>query len=106
MATKPATLERCRAAYQILTILLDREPSQREVARCAPATTGTVSTIWDEIISDEVDEPQQAQVPAQRRCLACLRMFNSRSAGNRICQRCRGLDSWQAGVTEYQSLQF
>jgi hypothetical protein len=107
MAVKPATIARCRAAYQVLLVMLDRVPSQREVAKCAPATTTTVSAVWEEIIADPADLYQPRQVPATRKCLSCERPFSSHSAGHRICQRCRGLDVWQSCVAEYStSLQF
>jgi hypothetical protein len=106
MATKPQTIARCRAAYQVLSAMLDREPSQREVAKCAPATTTTVSAIWDEITADPADLYQPRHVQAQRRCLVCKTTFQSKWVGHRICQRCRGLDVWQAGINDYSALQY
>jgi hypothetical protein len=46
-------------------------------------------------------EPLPVHVAKTRRCLACHKDFPSHSAANRICTRCRRLDTWQAGITEY-----
>jgi hypothetical protein len=43
------------------------------------------------------------RVAAMRRCLACNRLFPSRSAGNRICCCCQRSRSWREGVTKYTS---
>jgi hypothetical protein len=33
-----------------------------------------------------------------RRCLSCDRQFNSHGPGNRICLKCKNLDTWNSGV--------
>jgi hypothetical protein len=104
MATKPETLARCRDAFDILSILLDRTPTQREVCRAAPASSSTVAALWDDLTVDDIDDdPRPPQVAATRSCLGCRRSFDSRSAGHRVCQRCKGLDSWQSGVMDFSA---
>jgi hypothetical protein len=100
MTIKSETLARCRVAFEVLNILLDRIPTQREVARAAPATSVTVSTLWHEITSDPEDLYQSRAVPAARKCLICGHKFPSYGAGNRICQRCKGLNIWQTGIVD------
>ncbi len=34
-----------------------------------------------------------------RLCLMCREAFKSRWAGERVCQRCKGRDSWREGTT-------
>lgn len=48
-------------------------------------------------------EPLPVQVAAPRRCLSCSQTFASFGAGNRICPRCRRLDSWKNSVPEYSA---
>lgn len=104
MAMRQETLQRCRDAYDVLFVLLDRAPTQREVSRAAPASSATVSAVWDDLAAtDDDDDPRPPQVAAIRSCLGCRRAFDSRSAGHRICQRCRGLDSWQSGAIDYST---
>lgn len=37
-------------------------------------------------------------VPRARRCLRCETAFRSEGFGERICRRCKGLNSWRNGV--------
>lgn len=104
MAPKPETIARVRNTYGVLGILLDRVPTQKEVCKAAPATRATVSTVWEEIACDEAPAPRQQE--AQRKCLSCGRMFLSDSVGNRICGRCKSLDSWRSSVSDYCTLQY
>lgn len=100
---KQSTIERCRIAFDILTIMLDRQPSQREVSRAAPASNATVSAVWDDI-SGEV-EPPPIHVQTTRRCLVCQNPFVSKWVGSRVCPRCKGLDAWKDGAHEYSSIE-
>ena len=101
MAIKLETVERCRAAFDVISILLDREPSQREVSKAAGASSSTVSSVWDELTADGTDDGRPVQVAATRSCLCCRKPFPSRSAGHRICPRCKALEAWQAGVADF-----
>jgi hypothetical protein len=98
---KQETLDRCRNAFDVLTIMLDREPTQREVSRVAGASSATVSSVWDELTVDDTDDGRPLQVAATRSCLCCRKPFPSRSVGHRICPRCKGLEAWQAGVADF-----
>ena len=107
MAMKPETILRVRTAFEVLEILLDRTPTQKEVARAAPATSATVSALWLDLTCDEEDDdPRPVQVAARRPCLGCRRPFPSLSAGHRVCPRCRGLDAWRDGIIEYVAASF
>jgi hypothetical protein len=107
MAIKPQTLDRCRNAFDILTILLDRTPSQREVSRAVPASLATVSAVWDDLTADDTDDdPRPPQIATTRVCLGCRTPFSSRSAGNRICSRCRSRDTWRDATIEYSVMHF
>lgn len=98
---KQATIDRIQNAFDVLSIILDRTPSQREVAKAAPASSATISAVWDEI-SGEV-EPRPVYVQVARRCLVCQNTFQSKWVGNRICPKCQGLDAWKDGVKEYSA---
>ena len=102
MTMKPETLERCRSAFDVLSVMLDRQPSQREVSKVAPATSATVAAVWEDLIADDTDDDRcMQQVSATRRCLVCQKPFPSKWVGHRICPRCRMSDAWREGITEY-----
>lgn len=80
-----------------------------EVARVAGSKPDTVRTVWDEIVdADDHDDdldPLPPQVVAQRRCLGCEKMFQSKGVGHR-CPRCRDRDVWRSGIAEYSASYF
>jgi hypothetical protein len=97
---KAETLDRCRLAFDVLSILLERTPSQREVSRVAPASLSSVADAWPDLTAAPEDMPAQVQVQAARRCLVCGNLFSSVWVGHRVCPKCRGLEAWQT-PTDY-----
>lgn len=95
------TLDRCRAAYQALMAETGKVPAQSAVADAVGASRRTVSGYWADIIGIPTPPPTQKIEPAKRKCLACSTVFRSAWAGNRICGRCRGLESRRTAEHDY-----
>ena len=42
---------------------------------------------------------ESVQVAKTRKCLNCRKSFESEWSGERVCKRCKGLDSWRGATT-------
>jgi hypothetical protein len=48
---------------------------------------------------DELPDDQPSQDdPKVRQCLRCRNTFQSQWAGERICGRCKGSNTWRSGI--------
>jgi hypothetical protein len=50
-----------------------------------------------------IPDPANSRRQRQRecRCLSCDRPFASTGSGNRICRKCKQLDSWRSGACDF-----
>jgi hypothetical protein len=65
----------------------------------AKKSTGSVQQLSFGLIILDPDAHRQEMKRKGRKCLSCARTFQSTGPGNRICCKCKDLDSWTTPVS-------